>query len=264
MNIYTGIDQVPFIERAVVSVGTFDGVHRAHRIILEEVSRLTKLSDGQSVAITFSSHPRMLIDPDFDIKILTTQQEKNQLLEQIGIDNIIYLNFDENIAKMPYVDFIDMLSSKMDIAKIVVGYDHSFGKNREGNLSKLKQLSENHIFNVIEVSKQTIDGMDVKSSVIRNEIKQGNMISANQLLGYNYKIELVVNSIEQNKISLKMNNPEKLLPENGIYPIKIQGNDYFLEIKNGKLALLMNDLPFFAKQGEVFVVQFIGNNTKSN
>lgn len=264
MNIYTGIDQVPSIECAVVSVGTFDGVHGAHRIILEEISRLAKSIGGQSVVITFSSHPRLLIDPDFDIKILTTQQEKNQLLQQIGIDNIVYLDFDQNIAKMSYVDFIDMLSSKMNIAKIAVGYDHSFGKNREGNFFKLNQLAKNHGFDVVEISKQFVGGKDVKSSLIRDAIKQGNILLANQLLGYDYKMELFICSIEEDRISLKMNNSEKLLPCDGIYPINIERNNYFLEIKNGELALLMNDLPLFAKQGEVFVVHFIGNNIKSN
>ena len=264
MNIYTGIDQVPSIECAVVSVGTFDGVHGAHRIILEEVSHLAKSISGQSVVVTFSSHPRLLIDPDFDIKILTTPQEKNQLFEQIGIDNVIYLDFDRNIAKMSYVDFIDMLSSKMNIAKIVVGYDHSFGKNREGNFLKLNQLAKTHGFDVVEISKQVVQGKDVKSSLIRNAIKQGDILLANQLLGYNYKMELSVYSIEKDNILLRMNHSEKLLPCDGIYTINIERNNYFLEIRNGELALLMNGLPSFVKEGEVFVAHFIGNNTQPN
>ncbi len=264
MNIYTDINQIPYIECGVVSVGTFDGVHEAHRIILKEVSSLAKSIKGQSVVITFASHPRLLIDPDFDIKVLTTQKEKNYLFEQIGIDNVIYLPFDWNIAKMSYMDFIDMLSSKIDITKIVVGYDHSFGKNREGNLSKLEQLAKNHSFDVVEISKQLVDGKDVKSSVIRNAIKQGEILLANQLLGSDYKMELIVCSVEQDKISLKANNQEKLLPCNGVYQINIERNNYSLEIKNGELAVLMSDLPFSAKQGEVFVVRFISNNTKSD
>lgn len=263
MNIYTDINQIPYIEYGVVSVGTFDGVHKAHRIILEEVSSLAKSIGGQSVVITFISHPRILIDPDFDIKILTTQQEKNHLFEQIGIDNVIYLLFNWDIAKMSYVDFIAMLSSKIDIAKIVVGYDHSFGKNREGNLSKLQQLTGNHNFEVIEVPKQTIDGMDVKSSVIRNAIKKGDIFSANRLLGYEYGMELVVYSTQQDRISLKMNNSEKLLPCDGIYPIEIKGDSTLLEIKTGNISLFKNNLRCEPEIGTVFVVKFIGNKIES-
>lgn len=263
MNIYTDINQIPYIKCGVISVGTFDGVHKAHRIILEEVSSLAKSIGGQSVVITFASHPRMLIDPDFDTKILTTQKEKNYLFEQIGIDNVIYLPFDWNIAKMSYIDFIDMLSSKIDITKIVVGYDHSFGKDREGNLSKLQQLAENHNFEVIEVSKQTVDGMDVKSSIIRDAIKKGDILSANCLLGYEYGMELVVFSIQQDRISLKMNNPEKLLPCDGVYPIEIKGESTLLEIKTGNLFLFKNNFSLKVKEGTVFVVKFIGNNIES-
>lgn len=263
MNIYTDINQIPYIKCGVISVGTFDGVHKAHRVILEEVSSLAKSIGGQSVVITFASHPRILIDPDFDIKILTTQREKNHLFEQIGIDNVIYLSFDWNIAKMSYADFIDMLSSKIDIAKIVVGYDHSFGKNREGNLSKLQRLTENHNFEVIEISKQTVDGMDVKSSVIRDAIKKGDILSANRLLGYEYGMELVVSSTQQDRISLQMNNPEKLLPSDGLYPIAIKGDFTLLEIKKGNLSLFKKKLFLKVKEGTVFVVKFIGYNIES-
>ena len=260
MNIYNGISQIPHIECGVISVGTFDGVHLAHRTILEEVCRLAKSVNGQSIVITFASHPRLLIDPDFDIKILMTSDEKNFLLEKIGIDNVIYLNFNWEVAQMSYVDFMEMLSSKIDIAKIVVGYDHNFGKNREGNILSLQKMSERHGFDVVEIPKQTIDGMDVKSSAIRKALNNGDISSVNRLLGYNYSIKCIVWKIVQDTISLRMNNTEKILPKDGMYPIEIEGKATFLEIKSEKLCLIDKNLSFGMKKEDIFAIKFIGNN----
>ena len=262
MNIYNGINQFPCIERGVISVGTFDGVHLAHRAILEEVCRLAKSTNGQSTVITFFSHPRLLIDPDFDIKTLTTPDEKNALFEQIGIDNVMYLDFDWNIAKMSHIDFINMLSSKIEIAKMVVGYDHNFGKNRKGDISALRKMSEKYDFDVIEIPKQTMAAMDVKSSSIREKINCGKILVANSLLGYDYSVQCNVWEMAQEMITLKMKNPEKLLPKDGLYPVEIEEENRLLEIKSEKLCVIDKKMSFVMKKEDTFVVKFIGDNTE--
>ncbi|MDR0368344.1 MAG: FAD synthetase family protein [Bacteroidales bacterium] len=258
MDIYTDINQLPYIKYGIVSVGTFDGVHEAHRIILAEMASFAHTSGGESIVFTFASHPQKLIDPQYDIKILTTQQEKNCLFEQMGVNHVVYLPFDWNIAKMSYIDFIDMLSSKIKIAGIVVGYDHGFGRNREGNIARLQQLADNYRFELVEIPKQTVNGMNIKSSVIRDVIKKGDMLSANRLLGYEYSIEVLVCGVEPHAAA---SNPEKLLPADGIYPVEIDCRKKTVEIKAGKFYLPDEDMLFAMRKKDTFVVKFIGNKT---
>jgi len=186
MDKYHNIESMPFIENAVVTVGTFDGVHLAHRAILEKVVRLAKEIKGKSVVITFLSHPKKVIAPDFEDNVLLSMDKKNALLQKIGIEIVIYLDFNSMLAKTYYYDFIKSLVSKMKIRKMVVGYDHHFGKNKEGNIHTLKEISHLYGFEVIEIPKIEIDGMEISSSRIRELIKAGELNLANKLLGYKY------------------------------------------------------------------------------
>jgi riboflavin kinase/FMN adenylyltransferase len=165
---------------------------------------------------------------------------------------------------MSHIDFIGMLSSKIDIAKIVVGYDHNFGKNREGDSSALRKMSEQYDFDVIEIQKQTIDGMDVKSSSIRRKINCGEVFVANRLLGYDYSMQCKVWEIGQEMISLQMDNPEKLLPKDGLYLVEIERDKKFLEIKSKKICLIDKKMSFAIKKEDTFVVKFIGEKTELN
>jgi len=186
MEIYHDIELMQFIGKAVVTVGTFDGIHLAHRAILDEVVRLAKEVAGKSVVVTFANHPRTVIDPDFQLKILTSTEEKNVFFQKIGIDIVVYANFTPTFAKIDYSDFIKFLISKIDIQKFVVGYNHNFGKNKEGNISNLEKMSLLHGFKVVKIPQQTIDGIKISSSRIREAINENNLDLANKLLGYNY------------------------------------------------------------------------------
>jgi riboflavin kinase/FMN adenylyltransferase len=186
LKVYSNIESIPFIEKAVITVGTFDGIHLAHRAILDKVVRSAKNIHGKSVVVTFTNHPRTVIDPDFQIKILTPTEEKNNFLQKIGIDVVIYVDFTPVFAKTDYSDFIKSLTTKIDIQKFVVGYNHNFLKNKEGNIHNLEKMSLIYGFEVMKVPQQTIDGIKISSSRIREAINADDLNLANKLLGYNY------------------------------------------------------------------------------
>jgi riboflavin kinase/FMN adenylyltransferase len=214
-----------------MAVGTFDGVHKAHRVVLDKLSQMAKSINGTSVVISFSSHPRKIINPDTSLNILTTQEEKNMLFQEIGIDTVIYIDFTQSMAAMSYLDFIQYLTQKIDITTIVVGYDHYFGKNKEGNISNLKKLTPLFGFEIVEIPQQTIDGIEISSSSIREAILNRNFKLVSQLLGRNYKLEAHPVSYMANYIALVPTNKDKILPPNGKYSVKIIDEITQIEIK---------------------------------
>ncbi len=233
---------MPFLEQAVITVGTFDGVHIAHRAILDKVLKSAKTINGMSTVISFASHPRRVIDPDFKLNILTSTEEKNKILQEIGIDTILYIDFTSAIAQTHYTEFIESLSAKIDIKKIVVGYDHNFGKNREGNIDNLRKLIPVYGFDVVEVPQQTIDGIEISSSSIRKAINNGNIKLANKLLGYDYLIETCISSFHEDYLIVNPINKDKILPPKGKYEIIIDNKNTFLEINNDLCILNKNRL----------------------
>ncbi|MDR1180732.1 MAG: FAD synthetase family protein [Bacteroidales bacterium] len=238
MNIYNDIQSAPFLQRAVIAVGTFDGVHKAHHVILDNVNRMAKDVNGTSVAISFSVHPRKVINPCHPLQILTTEEEKNILFRQTGLDTVIYIDFTQTISEMSYIDFIKFLTQKMEIKIITVGYDHYFGKNKEGNIPNLKKLKPLFGFDIVEIPKQTLNGIEISSSSIREAINDKNFKLANQLLGYNYKLETQILSRTDKYTLVEPANKDKIIPPNGEYAIKIDGNNACLEIKDRNLYIL--------------------------
>jgi riboflavin kinase/FMN adenylyltransferase len=225
VKIYTSFDAVPLIENAVIALGTFDGMHLAHSHLAEKVCKDATTHNGNSVIVSFLSHPRKTISEDFNHGVLTTQSEKEEILTRIGINNLITIDFSTEIANMSYIDFIQFLKTKIDIQKIVLGYNHHFGKNREGNYDTLLPLGKELHFEVEKIEKQTINGIAVSSSSIRRALNSGDIETANKLLGYNYSICI---QALYGKISLAQN---KLLPQNGHYAVKIDDRNFVLEIQ---------------------------------
>ncbi|MDR2410005.1 MAG: FAD synthetase family protein [Bacteroidales bacterium] len=227
-----------------MAVGTFDGVHKAHRIVLNKLSQIAKSINGTSVVISFSSHPRKIINPDFSLNILTTQEEKNILFQEIGIDTVIYIDFTQSMAEMSYIDFIKYLNRKIDINTIVVGYDHNFGKDKEGNISNLKRLTPLFGFEIVEIPQQTIDGIEISSSSIREAIHNRNFKLVKQLLGRNYALETHTVSHTANEMALVPTNKDKILPPNGNYSVEIIDEITQIEIKdNNKIYLNFDNNP---------------------
>jgi len=257
MDKYHNIESMPFIENAVVTVGTFDGVHLAHRAILRAVVRLAKNTRGESVVVTFNIHPKKIIYPDFQEKELSSAGEKCVRLTSAGIRTAIYLDFNTNIAETYYYDFIKLLASKMTIKKMVVGYDHHFGKNKEGDVYNLKKLSTLYGFEVVEIPKQEMDEVEISSSHIRRLINIGDMKSANKFLGYNYRLFFRITSSTDDYFVVKNVNTKKVLPPEGVYEIKILGNNSTpLEVNEDTICIRKENVDIDKIKKDYITVKF--------
>ena len=186
MKVYNSLDELPQFENTVVTIGSFDGVHSGHQKIIERVTQLAQSIDSQSVVITFHPHPRLIVQPDDpSVRLLTTTEEKVDLLEIYGVDNIVVVPFTKDFADQSPDDYIqNFLVKYFKPTYIVIGYDHRFGENRKGDISYLKKLENQYGYEVIEIEKQVIDELDVSSTKIRQALEKSDVHSANKLLGH--------------------------------------------------------------------------------
>lgn len=238
MEIYQNIKDFTKSSYAVVTVGTFDGLHLGHQKIIRRMKELARENNGETILVTFDPHPRLVVNSNsYDIKFINTQKRKFELLDQLGIDHLIIIPFTKDFAKTSSKDFIkEYLIDQIGAKKLIVGYDHHFGRNREGNYQKLHQLGKKYGFDVEEISAQFIDEFGaVSSTKIRNALMDGNVILANKMLGYEYSITGIV--VEGNKIgrtigfptaNIEIEDKYKLIAAGGVYACKvnIDGNFY--------------------------------------
>ena len=213
---------------AVVTIGTFDGVHIGHQAILKKVVTDARNNHGQSVLITFWPHPRFILKKDPDqLRLLTTFEEKVDLVKELGIDYIIKIPFTPAFSDLSAEDFVrDILVNKVGTKKLYIGYDHHFGNNREGNIDFLKKVAPRYHFEVMEIARQDIDDIGVSSTKIRKALLDGNIRLANSLLGRNFSLTGKV--IHGNKKGRELGYPTanleipesyKLLPGDGSYAV---------------------------------------------
>lgn len=238
MIIHHGIDELPIIKNAVVTSGTFDGVHLGHRQILSTLHQIAQQSDGESVVITFWPHPRLVLYPDDGdhLQLLNTFEEKAALLAQTGIDHLICIPFTKEFSQLSSEEFIQtILIDKIQTKKLVIGYDHKFGRNREGSFEYLKINASQYGFEVEEIPRQDIDHVGVSSTLIRKSLSEGNVEISNQYLTCPYTLNGEV--IPGNKMGRTIGYPTanilvsdayKLIPANGVYAINglIKGVSY--------------------------------------
>ena len=237
MKIYHHIDEFAPIKNAVVTIGTFDGVHSGHRKIITRIKELTTASNGETVILTFFPHPRMILHPeDQSIKMINTMDEKAELLEQLGIDHLIITPFSRDFSNQTAEDYIrDVLVKKIGTKKIVIGYDHRFGKDRQGGLHNLQRLAPVFGFEVIEIPEQDIHDVAVSSTRIRKALLNAEIGLANEFLGYPFFISGKVTRGDQ--IGRQMGYPTanimveetyKLIPADGIFAVKVHvdGQEY--------------------------------------
>ncbi len=230
MNIYYDIDKAHEIVRPVVTVGTFDGIHVAHRQIIDELNNYAEKIGGQSTLITFSPHPRQVLQPTSDFKYILTQNEKIELLKQTSLKNLIIINFDLNFAKTNYQDFVvNYLVNKLNISAIVLGFDHHFGKNREGNNELLSDLGEKYNFRVKQISDIKVKNYSVSSTAIRDAIISSDIKTANELLGYDFFVAEKLNFLEvvdekHLKFSISVAD-DKVMPQKGVFRVEINCGD---------------------------------------
>jgi riboflavin kinase/FMN adenylyltransferase len=211
----------------VVTIGTFDGVHVGHKAILERLVATAKKEDMDSVLLTFFPHPRMILQKDSNIKLINTISEKKELLKKTGLDHLIVHPFTAEFSRLSAVEFVrDILVNALNAGKVIIGYDHRFGRNRTANIEDLKEFGDIYGFEVIEISAQEISEVTVSSTKIRKAIETGDITTANQYLGYPFMLSGVVvkgksigRTIEYPTANLHVKEGYKLIPGNGVYVV---------------------------------------------
>ena len=228
MKTYRGIPEIPHIPHAVVTTGTFDGVHPGHRSILERLNKRAGEIGGESVLITFDPHPRTVIHPDSaNLKLLNTQAEKEALLAETGLDHLIVIPFTKAFSQITAEEYIrSVLVEKIGVEKLVIGYDHRFGHGRGGSFRELKEMSPSLGFEVEEIPALEIEGVAVSSTKIRQALMAGDVKKAAEKLGYLYAVSgLVVKGDQIGRslgfptANLQVNDLQKLVPADGIYAV---------------------------------------------
>lgn len=215
-------------KKTILTLGTFDGVHFGHKKILEKVTQNTKDGKYESLVLTFFPHPRMVLQEDSDIKLLNTIDEKIELLDKIGIQNLVIHPFDEKFSRLTAEEFVkNILVDQFHIHKIIIGHDHRFGRNRTANIDDLKSFGEQYGFEVEEISAQEIKEVSVSSTKIRNALIDGNVALANEYLGYDYSLTGIITKGKQlgrtigfPTANLKIKENFKLIPKNGVYIVR--------------------------------------------
>lgn len=245
MAVYFDIRYLPEFANAVVTVGTFDGVHAGHRSILKEVTDHAKAVNGQSVLLTFEPHPRKLLFPDQPLGIITPLHQKIQLLTEAGIENIAVIPFTQEFANLSADGYIEHFMVKyFRPHSIVIGYDHRFGHDRKGSLKLLEQYAPKYNYQLLEIPAQLIDEATVSSTRIRHSILDGRMEDTTHMLGRHYSLTGTV--VHGNKLGRTLGYPtanieptfnEQVIPANGIYAITAlhNGSSY-----NGMLSIGYN------------------------
>jgi riboflavin kinase/FMN adenylyltransferase len=245
MAVFFDIEQLPAFKNAVLTVGTFDGVHQGHKAILKEVVAHARQVEGESVLITFDPHPRKLLFPDQPLGIITPLKKKIELITAEGIEHIVVVPFTREFARLNAQEYIEhFLVDKFNPHSIVIGYDHHFGHDRKGDLQLLEAYTELYGYQLIEIPPRLIEEAAVSSTRIRKAIEAGNVDVAGQMLGRPYSLQGTV--AHGNKLgrtlgyptaNLDPNDPQQIIPAVGIYAIRVvhKGKTY-----NGMLSIGYN------------------------
>ena len=227
LKTFNSIFDFQYSKKSVLTLGTYDGIHIGHQKILKKLVLEAKSLDYESILLTFFPHPRMVLNQDAKILLLNTIKEKTKLIEEIGIDNLIIHPFDTTFSELSAEDFVKkILIDQLNLGKIIIGYDHKFGKNRSADINDLIKLGKKYDFEVEQISAKEIDDISISSTKIRKALLSGNIQLANTYLGYNYSVSGKV--IEGKKIgrtlsfptaNLKIDESYKLIPKNGVYVV---------------------------------------------
>lgn len=225
MKIYQSLNEFKPSRKTIVTLGTFDGVHLGHNVILDKICNTAKQENLESVLLTFFPHPRLIVSNDSEIKMLNTMAEKAKLLKQKGIQNFIIHPFDKLFSELSPREFVaQILVKQLNIQKIIIGYDHKFGKNRAADFNDLIAFGKEFGFEVEEISAKQVDEVAVSSTKIRNSLLEGNISLANDYLGYSYMLSGIV--VKGNQLgrtigfptaNIEVSENYKLIPKNGVY-----------------------------------------------
>lgn len=228
MQIHYQLENLPVFTNAVITIGTFDGIHHGHRLVLSRLVEKARELKGESILITFHPHPRKVISSAIlGIRLINTLEERLQLLGKMNIDHVVVVPFTEAFANQPADDYIqDFLVKKFQPHTIIIGHDHQFGRNRKGDFNLLKEKSSLYGYELNEIPKHELENISISSTRIREAILQAEIEKANRLLGYDFFFSGRV--VHGNKIgrtigfptaNLKVEDVEKITPGNGIYAV---------------------------------------------
>ena len=206
MKLYTSLDKFK-ARKPVVTIGTFDGVHLGHQKVILRLQEFAKRHDGETVIFTFHTHPRIITSPnENNLRLLTTLNEKIKLFEKYGIDHLIIYSFDKSFSELTYSEFVEkILVEQIKTHCLVVGYDHKFGKNREGGFDYLKKCAEKHKFEIERLDALLINDDSISSTKIRNALQNGEIKKANHYLGYQFTLHGTV--VEGKQMGRKLGFP---------------------------------------------------------
>jgi riboflavin kinase/FMN adenylyltransferase len=236
MKIFRKIEEIKISQDSVLTVGSFDGIHLGHQKILDELQHQSQSCDCQEVLVTFHPHPKQVLSSSENprIELLTPLDEKIQILEKFGLPVVLIIPFTKEFSKMAYQEFVkDVLLEKLKMKKMVIGYDHAFGRNREGHANQLRQLGMTYNFEVTVMEPHKVDQEIASSSRIRQLLLEGEIQLANHLLGRKYSLIGIVEEGESRgtelgfpTANLRLQNHNKLIPRKGVYAVDVsfQGN----------------------------------------
>lgn len=247
-----------------LSLGMFDGVHLGHKSIIDELIKVGSENNLETAVLTFWPHPRFVFNPNEDLKLLNTLEEKKFLMEKYGIDTLFLKEFDKEFRNLTGEEFVrQILVDKLNIKYLIIGYDHSFGKNKSGNFELLQKLSKELDFEVEQMEAINIHENNISSTKVRNALLAGNIIEANEMLGYSYSVSGTV--VHGKKIGRTIGyptanietDPVKLLPKKGAYIVEV-----FVKDKHYKGMLSIGTNPTVNGEKltvEVYILNFDGD-----
>ena len=230
MKVYNNIHLLPGFKNAVITIGTFDGVHKGHQQIIEQLLKEAIAIDGTAVLITFFPHPKQIVSlQKGPLYIINTPGEKYELLHHHGIEHIVVVPFDKSFSEQSAISYIkEFLVDKFHPHTIIIGYDHRFGNNREGDYHLLEQEGDKYNFRVKEIPEHVLKNITISSTKIRTALLQGDLDTATAYLGYSYffsgKVILgnqLGRTIGYPTANLLVENDQKLIPANGVYAVKV-------------------------------------------
>ena len=221
----------------MVTIGTFDGVHHGHKAILKRLVETAKKENLDSVVLTFFPHPRMVLQQNVDIKLINTIDERTELLQNTGLDHLVIHPFTHAFSRLTALEYVrDILVNSLKAKKIIIGYDHRFGRNRNADIMDLREFGKTYNFEVEEISAKEIDEVAVSSTKIRKSLNEGSVETANAYLGYNFMVSgkvvkgrAIGRTLSYPTANLKVAENYKLVPKNGVYIVKsiIDGEKLF-------------------------------------
>jgi riboflavin kinase/FMN adenylyltransferase len=234
MRVFRDLDHLPTFKNAVVTIGTFDGVHKGHQKLISRINELAHMNDGESIIVTFHPHPRLVINPeDTTLKLLNTIEEKISLLSRYQVDNVVVVPFSRDFSEQDAERYISLFLVRcFHPSSIVIGYDHRFGRDRAGDFDLLQKCKAQFGYELEAITKEMLDDIAISSTNIRHALQEDHVSMANELLGYNYTLSgIVVKGLQNGRklgyptANIQVADVNKLIPGTGIYGVKVRYED---------------------------------------